>query len=170
MVRVPGPDPPSNVLVYRVEKKEMEQPYVRGAVGLQAMVGLQYHEECLPFQPKTFRHIIPNPLDPSVVYAPVMNGMLTSNGCKNECRTHLPQMYEPLSAPRLSIIQAATAMFSVPWSPRQRLGHPWELTALRKSFKTVVARLLLCARMPVTNLDLPSMNPWMTIFQRISPA
>jgi hypothetical protein len=84
--------------------------------------------------------------------------------------TYFPQIYDPRSIPRYSSIHAATKRFSVPWSPLTRLGVPYVAIASKKTSRTVAARLLLLARMPVTNRDLPSIKQWMTILKRIRPA
>jgi len=60
-------------------------------------------------------------------------------------------------------------VFSVPWSPRIPLVNPNTSVIFSKRSRTVVARLLLLARMPRRNRENPSMNAWMTIFHRMRP-
>lgn len=88
---------------------------------------------------------------------------------QNSVNSHRPQMYDPLPSPFSLSILSATAKFSVPWSPRMRLGQPWTETMLRKRSSTVFARLLLLARMPVMKRENPSIKQCITIFQRMRP-
>jgi|ERR1700722_145670 len=80
---------------------------------------------------------------------------------------HRPQMYDP--TPKVISIHFATSRFSVPWSPLTRFGLPCCLASWNRS-RTVAARLLLCVRAPVINLDFPSMKRWVTILYRIRPS
>lgn len=82
--------------------------------------------------------------------------------------SYLPQMYKPQLSPRSCIMYAATRTFSVPWSPRTRLGSPCSATALRNTSKTVDALLFVLHLIPVMKRDLPSIKPWITNFHQIS--
>jgi hypothetical protein len=82
---------------------------------------------------------------------------------------YLPHIYDPLAVPRNCSIHAATLMFSTPWSPRSRDGTPYIATACRKRARTVSPVLLLLARRAAIRREYPSINPWMTIPQRIKP-
>jgi hypothetical protein len=123
VVRVPSLRPLLCVLIDTVEEEVMQKPDVCGNRRVEAMVDLKIEEELLPLEAKAMSDIVPQPLYPSVVDAPGMPRIsIESIGTGEE--THLPHMYEPRSTPRSSSIIMATRTFSVPWSPRTRLGRP----------------------------------------------
>ena len=65
------------VLVDGMKEEMVEEPYMRRAVGRESAVVLQIEKESLPLPTKALRNVVPQPLDPCIVYAPV-------RGCLSE--------------------------------------------------------------------------------------
>jgi hypothetical protein len=103
LMRVPGLSPFLGIAVHRREEKMVEKPYVTGESGIEAVVGLEFKKEYLPFLAKSVGYIVPETLDPGIVHTPSRIDIELSKENDKEL-AYRPQMKEPRPLPFSSSI------------------------------------------------------------------
>jgi hypothetical protein len=133
-----------------IKEKEMKEPEVVWVFSIKAMQGFEPQEESSPAPGELSANFHPKSLDASISSGAFQN----VNQCHvtmpiAQSQTHDPQRNEPRFFPFLKIIYTDTNVFSPPRSPLIREGHPYLLTALTNTSRTVAAVLSVLARNPV---------------------